>query len=138
MKTLSRLAPILGRIPLVMATVIFTLISLRFISNPVHAAAATGISFTRPIGITVGRIGFGAFPLGCAIVTALCLISARRLLTGLAFVAIMLGVALLVRILGIAVDHTLAESLRVTVSEMVLLTLSIVGMVAVSARQRLQ
>ena len=138
MKVLARLAPVLGRIPLIMTTAIFTLISLRFISDPIHAAAATGISFTRPIGITVGRIGFGAFPLGSAIATALCLISPRRLFTGLAFVTILLGVALIVRIFGIAVDHTLAESLRVTVAEVVLMTLSILGMVALSARQKLQ
>jgi hypothetical protein len=136
MRTLSRLAPVLGRMPLVMATVIFAMIALRFMSDPIHAAAATGISFTRPIGLTVGRIGFGAFPLGSAIATAVCLVSPRRLFTGLAFVIIMLGVALLVRLFGIAVDHTLAESVRVTVAEVVLLTLSIVGMVALSARQR--
>lgn len=138
MKTLTRLAPVLSRAPLVMATVIFTLISVRFIGDPVHAAAATGIAFTRPVGLTVGRIGFGAFPLGCAIATLLCLVSPRRLFIGLSFVAIMLGVALIVRIIGITLDHTLAESLRVTISEIVMLTLSIVGMIALSARQRLQ
>ncbi len=138
MRILTRLAPVLGRMPLVMATVIFTAISFRFMSDPVHAAAATGIVFTRPIGLTVGRIGFGAFPLGAAIVTALCLASPRRLFTGLSFVAIMLGVALVVRIAGIAIDHTLAESLRVTISEILLLTLSVVGMIALTARRRLQ
>jgi hypothetical protein len=135
MKTLARFAPLLGRIPLVMMAVIFTLISIRFLSDPVHVAAATGIAFTRPIGITVGRIGFGAFPLGLAIVTVMCLVSRQRLLSGLVFVSTMLVVALGVRIFGIAVDHTLAESLRVTISEVVLLSLAIVGMTALSMHE---
>jgi hypothetical protein len=136
MRVLSRFAPLLGRIPLVMATVIFTVISVRFIADPIHTAAAAGILFTRPAGITVGRIAFGAFPLGFAITTVLCLISPRRLSLGLAFVAIMLSVALVVRVVGIAADHTLAESLRVTVAELVLLTMSIVGIIAQSAQQK--
>jgi hypothetical protein len=138
METLKRWEPVLTRIPLVMATAIFTLISIRFLADPVGAAAATGISFTRPIGLTVGRIGFGAFPLAAAIATALCLSSPQRRLTGLQFVAILLGVALIVRIFGIAADRTLAESLRVTVNEVVMLSLVVLGMVAHSARWKLQ
>ena len=138
MKTLNRWEPVLSRMPLIMATVIFTLISIRFLSDPVGAAAATGISFTRPVGITVGRIGFGAFPLAAAIATALCLASPKRRLIGLQFVAILLGVALIVRIFGIAADRTLAESLRVTINEVVLLSLVGVGMMAHSARRSSQ
>jgi len=44
----SRVAVVLRRAPLVMATVIFTLISVRYLFNPVRAAAAVGISLLRP------------------------------------------------------------------------------------------
>jgi sigma-70-like protein len=63
----SRIAPVLRRAPLVMVTVIFSLISLRYLFDPIHAAAAAGISFTSPGGITVARVGFAAFPLSFAI-----------------------------------------------------------------------
>jgi len=129
MNPIRRFAP---RIPLVLATFVFAMISIRFLADPVGAAAAMGIAFTKPVGITIGRIGFAAFPLGSAIVTLLCLISPRRSFIGLAFVAIMLTVALAVRILGIAVDHTMSESLRVTISEVVLLVASIAGMITTS------
>jgi hypothetical protein len=126
---MKKLSPWLGRIVLAFATFIFTAIALRTLVNPL-SLAAEGIAFTRPIGFTVGRIGFAAFPLGSAITTALCLFSPRRLFDGLAYVAIILAVLLVVRIFGIAVDHTLAESLRVTVAETVVLTLAMVSIAA--------
>src|SRR6266581_3490097 len=78
----SRIAPMLRRAPLVMVTIIFTLISLRYLSDPIRAATAAGVSFTSPGGITVARVGFGAFPLSFAILAFSCLVSTRRLLAG--------------------------------------------------------
>ena len=132
---LARLEPWLGRIVLGFATVIFTGIALRTLISP-QSLASEGIAFTRPIGMTVGRIGFAAFPLGIAITIAYCLASRSRLLQGLSFVAVILGVALAVRLFGIAVDHTLAESIRVTIPEIAVLTLSIIGIAGERERLR--
>jgi len=59
----SFITGVLRRAPLVMMTVVFTLISFRYLHDPVHAAGAVGISFTSPGGIVIARVGFAAFPL---------------------------------------------------------------------------
>src|SRR5438445_6946007 len=123
----SRIAPFLRRAPLVMVTVIFTLISLRYLSDPIHAAAAAGISFTSPGGITVARVGFAGFPLSFAILALSCLISTRRLLAGLYLVLTVVGVVIAVRIFGILLDHSASESARLLAPEAVLLTLSVIA-----------
>ena len=53
-------APWINRIVLAAATLIFTMIGMRYITNPVHAAAATGATLNTPLAATTTRIGFGA------------------------------------------------------------------------------
>ncbi|HYY94468.1 MAG TPA: hypothetical protein VE713_08120 [Pyrinomonadaceae bacterium] len=136
MERRERLTFWLGRIVLAIFTLLFTLIGLRFISNPVGAAAESGITLAAPLGVTIARVGFGAFPLGCAINAAFCLASARRLFTGVAFVSLMVGVVFVVRVIGILVDHTAHESLRVLGAEVVLLALSAVSLFAELGKRR--
>jgi hypothetical protein len=119
-----------------MVTVIFTLISLRYLTDPVRAAAAAGISFTSPGGITVARVGFAAFPLSFAILALSCLTSPRRLLAGLYMVVTVVCVVMAVRIFGILLDHSASESARLLVPETVLLALSVVAIRLESGRLR--
>jgi hypothetical protein len=123
----SRLAPVLRRVPLVMVTIIFTLISLRYLSDPMRAGAAMGLSFTSPGGITAARIGFAGFPLAFAILAAICLASTRRLLAGLYMVMTVDAVIIAVRIFGIVLDHSASESARLLIPEFVLLSLSVIA-----------
>ena len=134
----SRVAFVLRRAPLVMVTVIFTLISLRYLSDPVRAAAAAGISFTSPGGVTVARIGFAAFPLSFAMLAFSCLISTRRLLAGLYMVLTVVAVVTAVRILGILLDHSASENARLLVPESVLLILSVIAIRLESGGRRLE
>lgn len=125
--TRSSLVPaILRRVPLVMMTVVFTLISFRNLSNTVAAAAAVGISFTSPEGITILRVGFGAFPLALAILACVSLVSARWRLAGLYMVLTVDSVVIAVRALSIVTVHS-AASARLFAPEAVLLILSMVA-----------
>lgn len=121
----SRLAAILRRVPLVMVTVIFTIIGIRGLVNPVTALSSRGIAFNSAGGVTMGRVGFGAFPLTFAILAASCLISPRRLLSGLYMALTLVTVVIAVRLFGIASDHSASQSARLLIPEMVLLTLSV-------------
>ena len=132
-----RIVGLLRRAPLVMVTVIFTLISIRYLFDPVRAAAAAGISFTSPGGITIARVGFAAFPLTFAILAFSCLISTRRLLAGLYMVLTLDSVVIAVRILGMALAHS-TESARLLIPEFVLLTLSLNAIRLESRRRRAQ
>jgi len=122
----SRLAGVLRRAPLVMATVIFTLISFRYLAHPVRAASEAGIAFTSPGSITIARVGFAGFPLSLAILAFASLISARWRLGGLYMVLTVDSAVMAVRILGFWLGHSTASALLLA-PEAVLLTVSIIA-----------
>jgi DMSO reductase anchor subunit len=88
------------------------------------------------VAVTNMRASFGAFPLACAIFIAVCLLSNARRVAGLRFVAIVIGVVLLVRAFGIYQDGTLMESGKVLTAEAALMTLSIAGLALERLRRR--
>jgi len=126
----------LSRIVLFAATAIFSLIAVKYLADPVGTAAAFKISLGSAAAVTNMRVGFGALPLGFALITVGCLVSARRHVTGLWFVMTILGAATAGRILGIVVDGPAKESLMVLRPEVVLLTLSSVGLALELRRRR--
>ncbi len=138
MSKFARFAPWISRIVLVGATFVFSMIGLRYITDPVHASAQTGVSLGSALAATTTRVGFGAFPLGLAIFTSTCLISTRRLFTGVSLVATVIATAIVVRILGMIADGPAPESTRLFIPEAVMLTLSVAGMLLEGARRRKQ
>jgi hypothetical protein len=121
----SHVIPWISRAVMLAALAVLTLISSKFITHPVDAAAASNMTLGSPLAITNMRASFGAFPLGCALFVLVCLLTSSLRKTGLVFVALIVGTALVVRIFGIIADGTLAESLRVLTAETVLLSLSL-------------
>jgi hypothetical protein len=117
--------PWISRAVLLAALIVLALISRKFISNPLDAAAASNMTLGSPLAVTNMRASFGAFPLGCALFVLVCLVTSSLRKTGLAFVALIVGTALAVRIFGVVADGTLAESLRVLIAETVLLGFSL-------------
>jgi len=85
-------SPWISRVILLLPTTIFLLISLRTIADPAGSTEEQGISLNSPLGYTILRVGFGGFPLAFAIIVLACLVSTRRLLTGLSFVATLVTV----------------------------------------------
>jgi hypothetical protein len=115
---------VLRRAPLIMMTVIFTMISVRNLVQPAHSAAAAGIAFTSPRGVAIARIGLGALPLALAILAFASLVFARWRLAGLFMVLTVDGVVILVRTLGMWLDHSSATA-GLLAPEFVLLALAI-------------
>jgi hypothetical protein len=128
MKAVERIATWVNRFVLLATTVIFTAIGLRFVVDPAHGAAESGISLGSALASTTARISLGAFPLGFAIVTLACLMSKRRLVTGVSFVVAVVGSALIVRLLSILADGPVPQSLRLIAPEVILLTLSLASL----------
>jgi hypothetical protein len=131
-----RVIPWFNRLVLLAATLIFALIGIRYITDPLGAAAATDISLGSALAVSTMRVGFGAFPLGCALIALACLVSPLRLHIGLSFVATIFGVALAVRVFAILDDGTLQQSLALLSAEAILLTLSIIGLIAEKGRRQ--
>jgi len=138
MRNFQRFAPWINRLVLAAATLIFTMIGLRYISDPVRAAAATGATLNSALATTTTRIGLGAFPLGFAIFSFACLTSSRRLVAGVSLVATTVSTAIIVRLFSIRVDGLVAESSRLFVPETVILLLSLSGLLLEAARNRQQ
>jgi hypothetical protein len=122
-----KFAPWLTRVMLLAPTVIFALIASRYLVDPVHAGAAVGLAFNSPMAITVTRVASGAFPLACSIFTLSCLVSTRRVLTGLGFVAMIMAVALIVRVSGMLVDGSVRDNMGLVRAESIMLVLFIIG-----------
>jgi hypothetical protein len=138
MNKLTRFAPWISRLVLLGATIIFTMIGLRYITDPVHASAVTGVSLGSALAFTTTRVGAGGFPLGFAIFTFACLISTRRLLVGVSLVATVITTAIVVRIFGVIADGPAPESTRLFIPEAVMLTLAVTGIALERARRRMQ
>jgi hypothetical protein len=135
MKLLSRIAPWLARIALAAAALILAMIALKFIGDPVGAAAASQIHLGSALAMTNMRASFGAFPLGCALVAAGSLASSRFHLSGLVTVATVIGSALVVRLGGVLSDGTFAQSRTVLSAEAGLFLLSLLAMIAQLSRR---
>ena len=125
MNPAHRIVSWLGRIVLLATSVIFVLIGLRYLTNPVGAAAEFHIALGSAAGATSLRVGSGAFPLAFAATLLVCLASSRRRLFGLGMVAAVMGLATGARLLGLVVDGPAAESSRLLAPEIVLAALSL-------------
>src|ERR1041384_1790047 len=132
-RKVTAVAPWINRVVLIFATVIFMAIGLRYIADPVHASAATGVSLQSAFATTTTRIGFGAFPLGFALFNLWCLISGRRLVTGVSLVVTVVTTVILVRLFSLMADGAVAGSLRLFLPETVILLLSVTGLLLESA-----
>jgi len=131
-----RAAPWLPRILLLLATVLFFLIGFWYLGDPVNKAAADSIILGSVMAISRVRVGFGGFPLALSLILLSCLVSQKRLLTGLSVLATTVGVVTVARLVGIAIDGPAEEALKLLRVEIVLLALSVTAIFLERARLR--
>jgi hypothetical protein len=124
---LWKLSPWLSRLVVLAVAGLFTMISVKFVLDPQHAAASSGITLDTAIGTTNTRAGFGGFPLGIAALLLFCLFSSRRLLAALASIATLAGVILAVRLFGAAQDGTFGQSAHLLIPETVIVVVSLLA-----------
>jgi hypothetical protein len=134
---LWKLSPWLGRLVVLAVAGLFTMISFKFVLDPQHAAASSGITLDTAIGITNTRAGFGGFPLGIAALLLFCLFSPRRLLAALASIATLAGVILAVRLYGASQDGTFGQSAHLLIPEIAILVVSLLAALTEARRRTL-
>lgn len=125
----SSLAGWLSRLFMGLPMLLLMLISFRYITNPAHAAAPSGVTLSTPEALTDTRV-VGALALTIVFATAVCFFSTRRLRTGHAIVIAMMALILAVRMFGFAEDGTtfaMGDQKVKTVGEVVLLVLNAIG-----------
>lgn len=131
-----RIAPWLPRLLLLLATALFFLIGFRYLGDPVNKAAADSIVLGSVMAISRVRVGFGGFPLALSFILLGCLLSPKRVLTGLAVLATAVGVLTAARLVGIAIDGPAEEAMKLLRVEIVMLTLSVAAILLERARLR--
>jgi hypothetical protein len=136
MEIFWRTAPWLSRLILLVVTALFTTLAWPALVDPVQAAAAHGVSIGSVEALSRVRIGFGAVPLASAIIAFVCLVWPRRILTGLYFVLIWVGVITVVRIIGVTINGPNDFDLRVLRPEIAILALTIVSIFIERGKQR--
>lgn len=112
-----------GRLVLAGAAVLFSLIAVRQIADPIGASAQHQIILGSSDAITIARVT-GATFLGLALVLAVCIVSERRLLAGLGVLATVVAAVTAVRLLGLFLDGPGPFTLQVLKPEVVLVALS--------------
>jgi len=126
----------MSRMFLAPPTLIFTLISFRFITNPMHAVAKTGVVLSQPEAITDTRV-IGAISLTLVAFMVSAIFSKTRFRMGHLVVIITMGLALVVRFYGFAADGTtlaMGDQLQKTIGEGLFLVLNSVGLIVQTKR----
>jgi len=124
-----------GRLVLGASVLLFTRIGLGTIAGPVAEAGRTHTTLGSPDAITVVRVEGGIF-VGIAMVLAYCLVSERRLLAGLGFLATLAAAVTGARFIGLALDGPGPFTLMVLKPEVALVVLS--GCAVVLERRRVR
>ena len=121
-------------------TLILSLITFRFITNPAHAIAKSGVVLSQPEAVTDTRV-IGAISLVLVILIISAIASKTRLRLGHLVVILTMGVALSVRLYGFATDGTTFstgdQSVK-TIGETVFLILNSVGLIVQTIRMKPQ
>ncbi|HWF30736.1 MAG TPA: hypothetical protein VG327_20640 [Mycobacterium sp.] len=137
LKRLTRFAPWISRAVLAGAALIFSVIGLRNITDPVHNSAKIGIRLGSALASTTTRVESGALPLGLAIFAPICLLSSRWLFAGVGLVSIVITTAIVVRVFGSVADGPAPESTRLFIPEALMLALSVTAITLEVQRRRI-
>jgi len=113
----------LARVVLAGAILLLARIAVAYIADPVGAVAPHEITLGSAEAITMMRVSGGTF-LGIALVLLGCLVSERRLLAGLAFLATIAVTILVIRLVGLALDGPAPFTMKVLKPEVALVVLS--------------
>lgn len=115
-----------GRLVLGGATILFSFIAIRQIADPIGASTPHQIALGSSDAVTIMRVTGGLF-LGLALVLVACIVSERRLLTGLGVLATVNAVVTAVRVMGLIVDGPGPFTLQVLKPEVALVVLSAIA-----------
>ncbi len=123
MSVLVRHSVLFNRIVLSAATLLFTLIGIRYVLAPLAEAAPHQISLGSPEAITIMRVTGSVF-LAIAFVLVACVVSQPRIIFGTGLLATVIVVVTVVRVFGLIVDGAAPFTIQVLKPELVLVVLS--------------
>ena len=136
-RRLPSFAPWLSRLIMLPAALIFTLISIRFLTNPGHATP--GVILNTPEAFTDTR-AMGAWMVTLLSMLLTFVFSEDRLWLGHLQLAIFMGVTLVVRFFGFMNDGTtlaMGNQRPITIVEIVFLTLNTAGFIVQTRLSRI-
>jgi len=131
-----RLSPWITRLILLFPATIFVRIGVRGVANIAAAIGERGLVFTSGNGATIARVGFGAFPLACGLFILGCMVFESCLPAALGLVLTMDVLVLIVRVVGMYADSSVAENMHLVRAEVLLFFLTSAGIVIEFLRRR--
>jgi Domain of unknown function (DUF4345) len=135
MNALVRHSVWFGRLVLVGATLLFVLIGIRYVFDPIGAVAPHQIALGSQEAVTNIRVSGGVF-LGIAAVLFACALSERRILAGTGVLALVSIAVTAARLFGLAVDGPAPFTVHVLKPELSIVILSTVGFILEVRRSR--
>lgn len=134
---ISKAAPWLSRAVMLPPAFVFTVITLRYLTDPAHAIS--GSSLNTPEALTDTRV-IGAWMLTLLILLVTFLASRQRLWLGHLQLSVFMGATLVLRIFGFMRDGTTlatGNQRPITIVEIVFLTLNTAGLLLqINSRKR--
>lgn len=101
-----RLSPWLARLILAWAVLGFGQVAWTYLTDPVGSALNSDIALNSVGAVSHIRVVFGGFHLTFALIALFCFLSRERVLTGLLIAAVVITVAVAIRLTGIAIEGT--------------------------------
>jgi hypothetical protein len=136
MNTFWRIAPLLTRLPLVLAVIFFLFLAGQWLVDPMQVAVLTESRITLPSPAAVTNMrGTGALFVPLAGILLACLFSERRVLLGLRLLTAIVGGAFVVRWVIVAFDGMTPLLARILRFESLILMISVAGLILETMRR---
>ncbi|HLK38750.1 MAG TPA: hypothetical protein VKU41_18435 [Polyangiaceae bacterium] len=121
---------------LVAATLLFSMLGVRGLFDPVRSSAVHEIILGSNAGVTVARVAFGGLPLALALIFVGCLVSEERVLAGLSVLVTVAVVLTAARLLGVVLDGPAPFTMHVLKPEIGLVVASATALALERWRRR--
>jgi len=128
MDRLSNVGIWFNRILLLLVSILFVMISTKYLFNPLASAAESNIVLSSATALSVARVSMGAIPLAIAVITFITIFSQKQIIGGLYIVFVLTFTVTLVRIISLRIDGPSAFGQKVLLPEITITVLSAIGL----------
>src|ERR1043165_9334438 len=117
-----------NRIVLFLVSILFAMIAMKNLFNPVASAAESNIVLSSTTALSVARVSMGAIPLAIALTSFLSIFSQKQMFGGLLLVFIVAFTVTLVRVISLRIDGPSVFGQKVLLPEIIITVLSATGL----------
>jgi hypothetical protein len=136
MDNISKLGIWINRIVVTVVSVLFSMIGIKNIANPLQNSMQSDIMLNSPTALSVARVSMGAFPLAFAVILLTSLCIKRQLFGAILSVFIIIVITTIVRIVSLQIDGHSDFGSKVLKPEIIITIISSIGLYLELRRRR--